>query len=212
MTARPDSSDPVWLVSTERRTQELYLAMSLGGEQIDRGREHSDLDRSIGNETSSYFVPDAEAFLASVGAHLTGALAIRVGDRVLAEELASEAIARAWADWARVSTMENPTGWVFRVGFNLAASHWRRRAARRRIESRQPVRDLAVNVCSVDALVIRDAIAELSEQQQRVVILRFYVQMSVQETADTLQVSAGTVKTQTWRAMARLRTLLDEAD
>ncbi len=163
-------------------------------------------------ESTLHFESDAEAFLVAVGAQLTGALVIRVGDPMLAEELASEAIARAWADWAHVSTMENPTGWVFRVGFNLAASHWRRRAARRRIDDRQPPRDHAVHLRTAEVLVMREAIAQLSEQQQRVVILRFYVQMSVQETADTLEVSTGTVKTQTSRAMARLRTMLDEGD
>jgi RNA polymerase sigma factor (sigma-70 family) len=185
--------------------------MSPKPEPVDRdgvAMPHDGLGVPVGS--SLHFESDAETFLTVVGAQLTGALVIRTGDPALAEELASEAIARAWADWAHVSTMENPTGWVFRVGFNLTASHWRRRAARRRIDDRQPVRDDAVHLRTAEALVMRDAIAQLSEQQQRIVILRFYVQMSVRETADTLQVSTGTVKTQTSRAMARLRTMLDE--
>ena len=188
------------------------MTMSLRPELVDLDRATASPDDSSARASSPYFVSDAETFLAAVGAQLTGALVIRVGDPLLAEELASEAIARAWADWAHVSVMENPTGWVFRVGLNLAASHWRRRAARRRIDERHLVRDDAVQLCTAEALVMRDAIAQLSEQQQRVVILRFYVQMSVQETADTLEVSTGTVKTQTSRAMARLRTMLNEDD
>jgi RNA polymerase sigma factor (sigma-70 family) len=162
--------------------------------------------------TAARFESEAGAFLDAVGAELVGALTIRVGDRRLAEELASEAIARAWADWSRVSAMENPTGWVFRVGFNLAASHWRRAAARRRIDARHPLDERSVHVRTAEAMAMHEAISRLSDQQQRVVILRYYAQFSVEETAEALRVSESTVKTQTARAMTRLRALLGDAD
>jgi RNA polymerase sigma factor (sigma-70 family) len=162
--------------------------------------------------TAGRFESEAGAFLDAVGAELVGALTIRVGDRRLAEELASEAIARAWADWSRVSAMENATGWVFRVGFNLAASHWRRAAARRRIDARHPLDERSVQLRTAEAMVMHDAIGRLSDQQQRVVILRYYAQFSVEETAEALRVSESTVKTQTARAMSRLRALLGDAD
>jgi RNA polymerase sigma factor (sigma-70 family) len=158
------------------------------------------------------FQPEAGAFLDAIGAELVGALTIRVGDRRLAEELAQEAIARAWADWSRVSTMENPTGYVFRTGFNLAASHWRRAFARRRIERAMRDDEPVVHLRTAESITIRDAVGRLSDRQQRVVILRYFVGFDVEETADALGMSTGTVKTHTSRAMARLRELLEDGD
>jgi RNA polymerase sigma factor (sigma-70 family) len=157
-------------------------------------------------------VTDAGRFLADVGGRLVGALTIRVGDRRIAEELAQEALARAWSDWARVSVMENPTGWVYRVGFNLAASHWRRAVARRRVERAGRTDEPALHLMTAEAIALRAAIAELSDQQQRVVILRYYAGLDVAATAEALGVSTGTVKTQTARAMARLRRSLGDRD
>jgi RNA polymerase sigma factor (sigma-70 family) len=61
-------------------------------------------------------------------------------------------------------------------------------------------------------MAVHEAISRLSDQQQRVVILRYYAQFSVEETAEALRVSESTVKTQTARAMTRLRALLGDAD
>jgi RNA polymerase sigma-70 factor, ECF subfamily len=154
------------------------------------------------------FELEAERFVRAVTPRLVGALTIRTGSRAVAEDLAQEALARAWADWARVSTMHNPTGWVYRVAFNLAASHWRRRAAERRAERRSDPADPCVQLHTAEAVVLRDALARLSDRQQQVVILRYYLGCNVEETAEVLGVSQGTVKTQSSRAMARLRELV----
>lgn len=154
---------------------------------------------------------DAERFVRAVMPRLVGALTIRLGDRAIAEDLAQEAFARAWADWPRVAAMENPVGWVYRVAFNLTASHWRRRAAQRRAERRVPAADPPDDdgqVRSADAMVLREAIGRLSDRQQQVVILRFYLGCSVEETAAVLGVTTGTVKTQSSRAMTHLRDLV----
>jgi hypothetical protein len=52
------------------------------------------------------------------------ALTLTVGDAALGREATDEAMARAYANWARVRTLENPAAWVYRVGFNWAVS-WR---------------------------------------------------------------------------------------
>jgi RNA polymerase sigma-70 factor (ECF subfamily) len=63
---------------------------------------------------------------------LVGALALHCGDRGTAEELAQEALARAWQRWTQVQQMQNPSAWIYRVAFNLATSWFRRRAAETR--------------------------------------------------------------------------------
>jgi len=54
----------------------------------------------------------------------------------VAEEIAQEALARAWERWDVVSLMSSPDGWTYRVAFNLAKSHYRRRQAEKRAMDR----------------------------------------------------------------------------
>lgn len=137
---------------------------------------------------------------------LVGSLVLYCGDRLVAEELAQEAMARAWERWDRVGVMASPEAWIHRVAFNLARSWFRRRGAERRAMQRvsgaaapPPLPDIA------SAVAVRDAVAALPGRQRAVVIARFYGGLSVKETATVLGCSPGAVKTHTSRALSRLR-------
>ena len=54
------------------------------------------------------------------------ALALTLRDGDLAAECVDEAMARAYQRWSSVQTMDNPAGWVYRVGLNVARSRLRR--------------------------------------------------------------------------------------
>ena len=54
----------------------------------------------------------------------------------MAEDLTQEALARAWERWTQVQQARNPSAWIYRVAFNLAASWFRRRAAEVRARQR----------------------------------------------------------------------------
>ena len=54
----------------------------------------------------------AEAFCEGYYPTLVGGLALYVGDRLLAEELAQEALLRAFRRWERVAGLDSPEGWV----------------------------------------------------------------------------------------------------
>ncbi len=75
-------------------------------------------------------------FFASQYARLCWLGLLLTGDQAEAEELAQEALARVWRDWARVRTMDSPGGYLHRVAMNLATSQLRRRAAERRARVR----------------------------------------------------------------------------
>ena len=151
-----------------------------------------------------------QRFLSEVKDPLVGALTLRTGDRDLAEDLAQETIARALANWERVSEMANPTGWMYRVGFNLAASHWRRLAIGVRAE-RGAAESTSFQLHTAEDMVVRNSLARLSRRQQEVIILRFYLGFSVTQVAETLGVAQGTVKTQTHRALKHLRIELEDS-
>ncbi len=107
---------------------------------------------------------------------------------------------------------DDPAAFVRRVMINEAVSR-RRRWLRLRIdpvttppETIQP--DDAAD--SVPRMVLWQALNRLTDRQRALLVLRFYEDLSVTETADMLGCSVGTVKSQTHRALTRLRALAPE--
>ena len=146
------------------------------------------------------------AFCRSIRDRLVGSLTLYCGDRAVAEELAQEALVRVWERWDRVSGMASPEAWTYRTAFNLASSWGRRRSAERRANRRS----LRVTTTHTDdpAMVetVRSAVAALPQRQRAVVVCRFYLAMTVAETAEALDCAEGTVKSATHQALATLRT------
>jgi RNA polymerase sigma-70 factor (ECF subfamily) len=146
---------------------------------------------------------DLTAFCEAEWRRLVGALSLYTGDADLAEELAQEAVARVCRHWRRVRTMDAPAAWLHRVARNLAHSHFRRARAGARAHQRARV-DLA-HAAGDDAVALRVVVASLPPRERDAIVARFYLGMSVRETADALNCPEGTVKTLTHRAIARLR-------
>jgi RNA polymerase sigma-70 factor (ECF subfamily) len=138
------------------------------------------------------------------------ALALTLGDTQLAREATDEAMARACARWRRVSELDNPGGWVYRVGLNWATSWWRKVGRERRLSS--AVSEAAGVVAPVEpaATVALEALRGLSEAHRAVVVCRVLLDLSVAETAAVLDLSEGTVKSRLARALTALRTALTE--
>jgi RNA polymerase sigma factor (sigma-70 family) len=124
-----------------------------------------------------------------------------LGDRAAAEDVAAEALARAYARWRSVSDHAEP--WVIRVATNLALDVGRRRATA--IDRQQ----LLVEEAPVDQverrLDLQSALRALPRRQREVVVLRYLGDLSEQATADALALNVGTVKSHAARGLARLR-------
>ena len=145
-----------------------------------------------------------EAFCADVRGPLVGTLELYVGQRATAEELAQEALVRAWQRWDQ---LEHPRAWTYRCAFNLARSGFRRRQAERRANARASAMSprVVVDPDAADAVAVRRAVSSLSERQRQVVLARFYAQLTVAETADVMSCAEGTVKSLTSQAIGALR-------
>ncbi|MGQ0831309.1 MAG: RNA polymerase sigma factor [Microthrixaceae bacterium] len=147
---------------------------------------------------------DAEAFSREVWPRLYRNVALYCGDDAVAEEVAQEALARAWERWPTVAAAESPTAWVHRVAFNLATSHFRRRATERRARKRiAPTTPL--DGPDATALVVRAAVATLPKRQRAALVLRYFDDLSVEDTAAAMGCAPGTVKSLTHQAIDALR-------
>jgi RNA polymerase sigma-70 factor (ECF subfamily) len=151
-------------------------------------------------------------FCDEVSPRLYGALVLQLGDRATAEDLTQEALARAWEKWKKVRSMDHREGWVFRVGFNLAASAGRRTRIARRVvrQLREPENERPGD--PGDRLVIADALESIADRQRQAVVLRHYAGFSVAETASAMDCAEGTVKALTSQGLDRLRAVLAPAD
>ena len=155
---------------------------------------------------------DFDRFVLDRSTALLRTAVLLVGDRGHAEDLLQTALLRLAVRWRSVQA--HPEAYVRRVLVNLARDRWRR--STRQVTEQELTdathatagRDPADTVVDRDAL--RRALADLPRRQREVMVLRFFADLSVAETAAALRMSEGTVKAHTSRAVARLRQALGE--
>lgn len=146
---------------------------------------------------------DFHHFCSAAQAPLTRALALALNDAELGRDAAAEGLTRAWTRWSTVSTMDNPAGWVYRVGLNWARSRLRKR--RREVTTAFPP-ERARAATPIDGYddALAAALARLSTDHRTVVVARYYLDWSEATTAAALEVPAGTVKSRLSRALEQL--------
>lgn len=137
------------------------------------------------------------------------ALALTLQDDELAEDALNEAMTRALQKWKRVAHFDNPSGWVYRVAMNWALS-WLRR--RRRERERPIALSESTTEIAIEDDELRSAIDALSLEHRSVVVCRFFLDWSVQQTAAALEIPAGTVKSRLARALENIRAELALGD
>lgn len=133
------------------------------------------------------------------------ALALTLGDNQLGVEAADEAMTRAYQRWRQVSGYHNPEGWVYRVGLNWARS-WLRK--RRRTTSSPFMAETPVDDPTPSDPRLVEALAALDPKHRSVVVLRYLLDWSVEQTADALDIAPGTVKSRLHRALGQLEARL----
>jgi RNA polymerase sigma factor (sigma-70 family) len=142
-------------------------------------------------------------FVERHGRGLQHALVAALGPDVGAEAT-SEALVYGWEHWGRVSSMDNPVGFLFTVGRN-----WGRRQFRRSSALRFPT---PVAVHQSDPQVepaLPAALAGLSERQRVATLLVHGAGWTLAEVADLLGVDRGTVRQHAERGLSKLRVALE---
>jgi len=149
---------------------------------------------------------DFHAFVASRGTHLyRTACLLTSGDTPLAEDLVQETLSRMYARWGRRGRIENPSGYAQTVLVNAFIS-----ARRKSSTERAGVEALAGQVAVPRAdltlrVTLLDALRQLSAQDRAVLVLRYWEDRSVEDTAAALKLSPSAVRSRSMRALARVR-------
>lgn len=146
-----------------------------------------------------------EAFVAARTADLLRTARLLTQDPALAEDLVQTTLGKCWAVWSRIDA-DDPGGYVHRVLVNTYTAWWQRRWTGEQPTDELP--DAAVRseqAHADDRTDLRNALRNLPRRQRAVIVLRFYLDLSIEDTAGLMDCSTGTVKSQTSKAMAKLR-------
>ncbi|MFI6237805.1 SigE family RNA polymerase sigma factor [Micromonospora sp. NPDC050784] len=153
---------------------------------------------------------DVEGYRDYVGARLEPlrrTAYLLCGDWHTADDLVSTALVKLLRHWPRVSAMDNPDAYVrrtlLRVWLDERRRPWRREAAW--AELPEPPAAASGTDGAADRLTILALLAELPPRRRAVLVLRYFCDLSIEETARELGCSAGTVKSQSARAIEALR-------
>lgn len=157
---------------------------------------------------------DVEGYREYVGARLEPlrrTAYLLCGDWHTADDLVSTALVKLLRHWRRVSTMDNPDAYLrrtlLRAWLDERRRPWRREAAWGEVPD-APARSATDG--AADRLTILALLAELPPRRRAVLVLRYFCDLSVEETARELGCTTGTVKSQSARAIETLRGRLVE--
>lgn len=147
-----------------------------------------------------------QAFVQARWAHLVRTAYLLSGDRHFAEDLAQAALAKAYRSWRKVNRSDNPEAYVRRILVSCNSDRFRKRRVAERLTDAPPEgpgADPTARVAQREVLL--KALAGLPARQRAVVVLRYWDDLSEAEVAQTLGCSAGTVKSQAAKGLAKLR-------
>ncbi|MFC6045966.1 SigE family RNA polymerase sigma factor [Nocardioides hankookensis] len=150
---------------------------------------------------------DFDEFVAARSSRLLRTAYLLTRDHALAEDLLQTALTKAWFAWSRIES--DPEPYVRKIIVNTFSSWWRRKwnGEHAFAEPPEPTQQNSGGEHD-DADQRQDlwtAMGRLPRRQRAVVVLRYVEDLTEAETARILGVSVGTVKSQTSKALAKLR-------
>jgi len=132
------------------------------------------------------------------------------GDTHLAEDLVQETLGRMYVHWHKAAAADNPAGYAHTVLVRAFLSHRRKRSSTETPREELPDAVTAEGDATV-RIVLLDALGQLTPRDRAVLVLRYWEDRSVEETAQALRLSPGAVRTRCSRALERLRGVLGDS-
>ena len=136
---------------------------------------------------------------------LRGLAFVMLGDRAQAEEVVMEAFVKAFTGWNRFRSLEYPHAYLRQIVVNHCRSKFRREQVEKRVnvllhsstpETSESDADLRMDIW--------DSVRRLPERQRACVVLRYAEDLPEAEIAEILDCSVGTVKSQLFKARAKM--------
>ncbi|MER7468534.1 SigE family RNA polymerase sigma factor [Streptomyces sp. NPDC097981] len=135
------------------------------------------------------------------------------GDTHLAEDLVQETLGRMYLLWRRISRIDNPAAYAQTVLVRAFLTHQRRRSAGERPVGEFPESGAAAAGSGAGSgsgdpalrLTLLEALGRLAPKDRAVLVLRYWEDRSIEETADAMNTSSAAVRTRSSRALGRLR-------
>lgn len=138
------------------------------------------------------------------------AMLLTAGDRYASEDLVQTALTRVYVHWRRIR-YEGAGPYAHRILVNAFLDDRRRAARRPELVTADMIEPRPGGVADADELLtVRRALLELAPRQRAVLVLRYFQDLDVAEAARVLECSEGTVKSQTSKALRRLRDVMAE--
>jgi RNA polymerase sigma-70 factor (sigma-E family) len=132
----------------------------------------------------------------------------------LAEDVVQGTLLSVFKHWS--DARQAPEAYSRQVLLNVCRDHWRRESRRPRetplIERTVDDGDTSFGDQLADREALKDALDALPEQQREVIVLRFFFDLSVSQTAELLGIAEGTVKSAAHRGKQQLHDLLEPPD
>lgn len=146
----------------------------------------------------------------SYGGMLTNLCAMTLGDTILAQDAVQETFLKAYRCLDQIETVQSERAWLIRVAVNtcrdLQRSAWMRHVDRR--VSLDSLPETAVPALEADGGVL-DAVRGLPVKERQVILMRYWQNLSVDETAEALGLNRATVYRRLARAQKRLKNLVE---
>ena len=135
------------------------------------------------------------------------------GDRSLAEDLVQDAFVKVLGRFRDLRNRDAFWWYLRRTIVNLSTSHFRRRRVERAwLERQHPPAAAPLPHDLGDRERLREALMSLRPEQRAAIVLRFYEDLSLADTAEALDMPIGTVKSTVSRGLERLREQLPEEE
>ncbi len=141
-----------------------------------------------------------------------------LGDPDDAEDVAQETFIRAFRSLESFDISRSLKPWLLQIASNLARNHLRssgrywaalKRFARREIQIPRNITE-ENSVKKEDSMVLWEAVKRLRQTDQEVIYFRYFLDLSVEDTAEALKIPEGTVKSRLHRSLKRLEGVITQ--
>jgi RNA polymerase sigma-70 factor (sigma-E family) len=148
-------------------------------------------------------------FAAAVSPRLRRMAFLLCGDWHAAEDLVQTTLAKVFVSWRKIRRQDAEHAYAARTLVNTYLADKRLKRSEEILTSRLPERSIQ-SPAPETRIVVLNALASLPPKSRAVVVLRYWADLSVDQVAAVLGCSPGNVKSQSARALSKLRTVLDD--